>query len=81
VPYLRDKQRRLNAMLATQAAAAGVSYVDDYTASIGHDACKSTGTRWVEPLVPGNAPFHPNARGMAGIAPAVAAASRSLSAT
>jgi lysophospholipase L1-like esterase len=78
VPYLRDKQRRLNAMLATQAAAAGVSYVDDYTASIGRDACKSAGTRWVEPLVPGNAaaPFHPNARGMAGIAPVVAAASR-----
>ena len=43
VPYLRDKQRRLNAMLATQAAAAGVSYVDDYTASIGRDACKSVG--------------------------------------
>jgi lysophospholipase L1-like esterase len=78
VPYLRDKQRRLNAMLATQAAAAGVGYVDDYAASIGRDACKSAGTRWVEPLVPGNAaaPFHPNARGMAGSAPVVAAASR-----
>ena len=44
---------------------------------IGRDACRSSGTRWVEPLVPGNAaaPFHPNARGMAGIAPVVAAAS------
>jgi hypothetical protein len=65
-------------MLATQAAAAGVRYVDDYTASIGRDACKSAGTRWVEPLVPGNAaaPLHPNARGEAGIAAVVAAASR-----
>jgi hypothetical protein len=78
VPYLRGKQKALNTMLQQQAAAAGVVYVDDYTASIGRDACKSTSTRWVEPLVPGNAaaPFHPNARGMAGIAPVVAAASR-----
>ena len=36
-----------------------------------------TATRWVEPLVPGNAaaPFHPNARGEAGVAVPVAAAS------
>jgi hypothetical protein len=70
VTYLR------NTMLRTQATANGATYVDDYTASIGRDACKSAGVRWVEPLVPGNAaaPFHPNARGMAGIAPLVAAA-------
>jgi lysophospholipase L1-like esterase len=76
VPYLRAKQKELNAMLAAQAAANRVELVDDYTASIGRDACRSSGTRWVEPLVPGNAaaPFHPNARGMAGIAPLVAAA-------
>ena len=44
----------------------------------GKDACKGPGTRWVEPLVPGNAaaPFHPNARGMAGVTPAVVAAAR-----
>jgi hypothetical protein len=50
--------------------------VDDYTASVGHDACKSTSTKWVEPLIPTNAaaPFHPNARGEAGIAAVVAAA-------
>ena len=43
----------------------------------GRDACRSSSTRWVEPLVPGNtaAPFHPNARGMAAFAPLVAAAS------
>ena len=76
VPYLRAKQKELNAMLAARAAANQVRFVDDYTASIGRDACRSSGTRWVEPLVPGNAaaPFHPNARGMAGIAPLVAAA-------
>jgi hypothetical protein len=78
VPYLRSKQLELNAMLATVAGANGAVLVDDYTASIGRDACRSSGTRWVEPLVPGNAaaPFHPNARGMEGIAPVVAAASR-----
>ena len=82
VPYLRSKQSELNAMLATRRAANGAVLVDDYTASIGRDACRSSGTRWVEPLVPGNAaaPFHPNARGMAGIAPVVAAASRALAA-
>jgi hypothetical protein len=76
VPYLRAKEHELNAMLATQAAAAGATLVDDFTASVGKDACRSSGTRWVEPLVPANAaaPFHPNARGEAGVADAVVAA-------
>jgi hypothetical protein len=76
VPYLRGIEKALNAMLADEAAANGATIVDDYTASIGHDACKSTLTKWVEPLVPTNpaAPFHPNARGEAGIAQVVAAA-------
>jgi hypothetical protein len=70
VAYLRGVEKNLNAMLAQQAAANGARIVDDYTASIGRDACKSPTTRWVEPLVPANlaAPFHPNARGEAGIA-------------
>ena len=73
VAYLRSVENNLNAMLAQQAAANGARIVDDYTASIGRDACKSSSTRWVEPLVPGNAaaPFHPNARGEAGIAAVV----------
>jgi hypothetical protein len=77
VPYLRAKQKALNAMLETAAANNAATYVDDYTASIGKDACRSSGTRWVEPLVPGNAaaPFHPNARGEAGVAVVVTAAS------
>lgn len=75
VPYLRAKHIELNAMLETQAAAHGASYVDVYTPSIGHDACTSLGTRWVEPIIPGNlaAPVHPNARGMAAVADVVAA--------
>jgi hypothetical protein len=76
VPYLRGVEKNLNAMLAQQAVANGAQIVDDYTASIGRDACKSASTRWVEPLIPGNAaaPFHPNARGEAGIAVAVVSA-------
>jgi hypothetical protein len=66
----------LNTMIAQQAAAAGATYVDTYTPSIGRDGCASSGRRWVEPLIPGSpaAPFHPNARGMQGQADAVLAA-------
>ncbi len=68
--YLRAKQRELNAMLAAQAAAAGAGPIDWYTAAIGRDACRSSGTRWVEPIVPGPAaaPVHPNRSGMTGAA-------------
>jgi hypothetical protein len=76
VPYLRAKEKQLNAMLASQAGAGGATFVDDYAASIGHDACKSSSVRWVEPLAPANpaAPFHPNARGEAGVAGVVTGA-------
>jgi lysophospholipase L1-like esterase len=80
VPYVRGIHEGLNAMLAQRVAARNdpnIRVVDTYGASVGRDACRSTLTRWVEPLVPGNtaAPFHPNARGMAAFAPLVAAAS------
>jgi GDSL-like lipase/acylhydrolase family protein len=69
-PYLRAKEQELNQMLATQSAANGATLVSWYVASIGHDACKSSSVRWVEPLVPGNlaAPIHPNKAGMQGAA-------------
>jgi len=76
VPYLRSTEQRLNNMLATQSAANGATLVNWYGASIGHDACKSSSTRWVEPLVPTNAaaPIHPNKAGMVGGANALLAA-------
>lgn len=76
VPYLRSTEQRLDSMLATQAAAAGATLVNWYSASIGHDACKSSSNRWVEPLVPGElaAPIHPNRAGMQGAANALVAA-------
>ena len=68
VGYLRAKQRELNAMIAAQAAGNGARLVDWAAASIGHDACKSSSVRWVEPIIPGNwaASIHPNRRGMEG---------------
>lgn len=65
VPYLRDTEVRLNAMLAAAAARAGVDYIDTYAGTIGHDACQSPGVKWVEGLIPTSlaVPMHPNAAG------------------
>ncbi len=78
VGYLRTKAKELNQMLRTQAANAGVTYIDTYGPSEGRSSCASPTTRWVEPLVPANlaAPVHPNGRGMAAIGAIVAAAVR-----
>jgi lysophospholipase L1-like esterase len=78
VPYLRQTEKGLNAMLATQAGANGATLVNWYNASIGHDACKGGSTRWVEPLIPGElaAPIHPNKAGMQGGANALLAAAK-----
>jgi GDSL-like Lipase/Acylhydrolase family len=75
IVYLREKQRELNAMLVAQAAANNVGVIDWYAASIGHDACKPPGLRWVEPAIPANAaaPVHPNLLGMLGAASLVEA--------
>lgn len=70
VPYLRAKEKEMNAMLATQAAANNATFIDAYTASIGHDACQAPCRRWVEPRTPASsaAPVHPNLAGMIGTA-------------
>jgi lysophospholipase L1-like esterase len=78
VPYVRAKEKELNAMVAAQAAAAGAGLIDWYTASIGHDACQPPVIRWVEPVVPVNAaaPVHPNLGGMIGASELLTAALR-----
>ena len=70
VRWLREKHVELNAMLARQAVANGATIVDVYGQSSGRDACAGSGTRWVEPYIPGNAaaPLHPNLRGMQAMA-------------
>lgn len=78
VAYLNGVEQELNAMLSSEAAANGATYVDTYTPSIGHDACKSLSVRYVEPVLPESDAFsvHPNERGMAADASEVEAAMR-----
>ena len=63
--FLGDVSSRLHAVLSSAATTAGVSFVDMYGASHGHDACAPAEQRWVEgEATPGAAPYHPNAAGM-----------------
>lgn len=76
-PWLRDKTRQLNSMLAEQAAVYGATYVDAYAPSVGHDACAADGVRHIEPKATDSAAgFHPNAAGHRSTAAAVLAAIR-----
>jgi lysophospholipase L1-like esterase len=65
VPYLRDVEILANRALAVEAARNGATYVDTFTDSVGHDACRPPGVKWVEGLIPTSlaAPFHPNELG------------------
>jgi lysophospholipase L1-like esterase len=76
VPYLIAKEKELNSMLEHRAAANGVTFVDTYTPSLGHDACQLPGVRWIEPIIlPLLGYFvHPNVFGMTGMEGAAAAA-------
>ena len=76
IPYLRSKVKELNRMLQYRAVAAGATYIDIYTPSIGHDFCQGTSAKWVEGIVPTDvaAPVHPNAKGMAAFATTISAA-------
>ncbi len=76
VSYLNGVEHDLNSMLASEASSHDATYVDTFTPSIGHDACKSESRRWVEPPIPSSlaAPVHPNAAGEAADAQDVEAA-------
>ncbi len=68
--YINELLVRINAMIATQAAANDAEYVDTYSDSVGHDVCKLPLTRWFEGLIPTAPayPLHPNAEGEASMA-------------
>jgi lysophospholipase L1-like esterase len=72
-PYLRDTEKKLNAMLRVEALLHGDAYVDTYGPTVGHDMCKAPADRWIEPLAPASpaAPAHPNAAGEQAMARAV----------
>jgi GDSL-like Lipase/Acylhydrolase family len=67
VAYLNGVEEELDAMLSSEASADGDTYVNTYTPSVGHDACKPLSVRYVEPVIPESDAFsvHPNERGMA----------------
>ncbi|WP_188113321.1 SGNH/GDSL hydrolase family protein [Nocardioides humilatus] len=71
--YLHALQVHLNDMLAAQAAAHDATVIDVFSQSIGHDACKARGVRWVEPPLSGQ-PVHPGLVGATAQAQIVAAA-------
>lgn len=74
-PWIRDKEKQFNAMLAQRAAGHGARFVDTYTSSVGHDVCGPAGTRWIDPADSDTtAGFHPNEAGHRSSAAAVLAA-------
>ncbi len=76
--YLNGMEKELDSMLSSEASSNGATYVDTYTPSIGHDACKSVSVRYVEPVLPESDAFsvHPNERGMEADASELEAAMR-----
>jgi lysophospholipase L1-like esterase len=73
--YLQGNVHRLNNVIAATAQAHNAEYVDVESPSVGHDACQSASTKWVEGYVPVNpaAPLHPNQRGEENYARIIAA--------
>jgi lysophospholipase L1-like esterase len=70
VTYINSLESSLNAVLQEAANAKHAKYVDTFTSSIGHDACKAPGTAWVNGIVPTSAafPLHPNKAGETNMA-------------
>ncbi|HEX3979389.1 MAG TPA: SGNH/GDSL hydrolase family protein [Solirubrobacteraceae bacterium] len=64
ITYFNSLETSLNTVLRNTANANGARYVDTFTSSIGHDACKTSGA-WVNGIIPTSAafPLHPNQAG------------------
>jgi lysophospholipase L1-like esterase len=75
ITYFNGLLKQLNAVLKQEAQANGATYVDTFTSSIGHDACKAPGTAWVNGIIPTSAafPLHPNQTGERNMANQVVA--------
>jgi lysophospholipase L1-like esterase len=74
--YFNSLMTGLNAVLQQAALANGATYVDTFTSSINHDACKLPGQAWVNGIVPNSIafPLHPNLAGEQNMAKQVLAA-------
>ncbi len=62
IKYFNSLEEQLNQVLQQEAAANNATYVDTFSSSIGHDACKLPGVAWVNGIVPNSVafPLHPN---------------------
>jgi hypothetical protein len=75
--FLGKVGMKLQAAFISATALAGVTFVDLYGVSHGHDACAPADQRWVEGQAnPSVAPYHPNAAGMRAAADLIVAAIR-----
>lgn len=65
INYINSLEEQLNSVIAQQAGANAATYVNTFTSSIGHDACKPPGVAWVNGIVPTSPgyPLHPNQAG------------------
>src|SRR5947209_13127449 len=65
IKYFNGLETSLNTVLKNAAAGNNAKYVDTFTSSIGHDACKAPGTAWVNGIIPTSPayPLHPNQAG------------------
>jgi hypothetical protein len=64
ITYFNSLETSLNTVLRDAANGNGAKYVDTFTSSIGHDACKGSAA-WVNGIVPTSVafPLHPNQAG------------------
>jgi lysophospholipase L1-like esterase len=74
--YFNSLLEGLNAAVEQASVANGATYVDTFTSSINHDACKLPGQAWVNGIVPNSIafPLHPNLQGEQNMARQVLAA-------
>jgi len=64
--YLNGVEEDLNTMLSSEASANNATFVDTFTPSIGHDACKSGSAQWVNAIIAtnGGISVHPTPNGV-----------------
>jgi lysophospholipase L1-like esterase len=78
IRYFNALEKGLNKVISKAAASSQATFVDTFTSSIGHDACKPPGVAWVNGIVPTSPafPLHPNQMGEQNMANQVLAALR-----
>jgi lysophospholipase L1-like esterase len=74
VKYVNSLELQLNAVIKQAAQADGATYVDTFSSSVGHDACKGS-SAWVNGIIPTSPafPLHPNQAGEQNMADQVLA--------